>query len=106
MKTRSTIMVVLAALLIATLGLAAEGTVSTVKGQVVAVDMKTKTLTVKADGADGKEVPVQLAADTKIVKGGAPITVQDLGIGDKVTVNGKVVDGKWTAVTIGVEPKA
>lgn len=106
MNPRNVVAFALVAVLLTTLGFAAEGQLTTVKGQVVAVDLKTQTLTVKSDGPDKKEVPVQLAADTKIMKAGAAIAVQEIGIGDKVTVNGKVVDGKWTAVTIGVEPKA
>ena len=106
MHPRNLAAFVLAALVVTTLGLAADGQLTTVKGEVVAVDVKTQTVTVKSDGPDKKEVAVQLAADTKILKGGAAIGAKDLGVGDKVTVNGKLVDGKWTAVTIGVEPKA
>lgn len=105
MERKTTLLVALVVVILATLGYAAEGKLATVKGQIVAVDLKTNTLTVKADGPAAKEVSIQLGADTKIVRGDAAITLQELGIGEKVTVNGKEVAGKLTAVTIGVEPK-
>lgn len=105
MNPRKVVPFFLVALLVATLGFAADGQLTTMKGQVVSLDLKMNTLTVKSEAADGKQVTVQLAADTKILKAGATIGAQEIGVGDKVTVNGKVVDGKWTAVTIGVEPK-
>ena len=104
MNPRSAIVLVVVALLVTSLGFAADGKVSTVKGQVVSVDTQTKMLTVQAEGPEKKDIPIQLAADTKILRGGKEIQVQEIGIGEKVTVNGKVVDGKWTAVTIGIEP--
>jgi hypothetical protein len=106
MERKTSILIALVVFALATLGYAAEGKLATVKGQVVAVDLKLNTVTVKAEGPAPKEVSIQLGADTKIVRGDAPITLKELGIGEKVTVNGKEVAGKLTAVTIGVDPKS
>jgi pyruvate dehydrogenase E2 component (dihydrolipoamide acetyltransferase) len=64
--------------------------VKQVTGEVVAVDAKAKTLTVK-----GKKADVVLTADDK-----AAAKLADVKVGDKVTVKYKETDGKNVATGI------
>ena len=64
--------------------------VKQVTGEVVAVDAKAKTLTVK-----GKKADVALSVDDK-----AAAKLADVKVGDKVTVKYKETDGKNVATSI------
>ena len=64
--------------------------VKQVTGEVVAVDAKAKTLTVK-----GKKADVALSVDEK-----AAAKLADVKVGDKVTVKYKEMDGKNVATSV------
>ncbi len=64
--------------------------VKQVTGEVVAVDAKAKTLTVK-----GKKADVVLSVDDK-----AAAKLADVKVGDKVTVKYKETDGKNVATSV------
>lgn len=78
---------------------------ATADGQVVSVDAAAKSLVVRIDGPSGtsRELTLELADDTKIVKDGAAIALGDLRRGEKITVTYRRQDDKQIAVNIGVQ---
>ena len=103
-----------AGLLVSSAALAAdENKLTTMSGTVVSTDAQANTVTVKAEGmgqaagqAQAETVTIQVAPDTKIIKAGKKIALNEIAGGEKVTVNYKNVDGKKQAVSIGVESTA
>jgi Cu/Ag efflux protein CusF len=77
---------------------------TTVQGQIMNVDESARSLTVKA--ADGKEVTVQLAAQTEVKVKGKEGELKDLRPGDQVTVVYKSEDGKNLARSITADQGA
>jgi len=75
--------------------------VKQVTGEVIAVDAKANTVTVK-----GKKVEVIVTCDdkTKVMMGKEKKTLADVKAGDKVTVKYKEVDGKNVAKSIAIKP--
>jgi hypothetical protein len=94
------------------------------KGQVVSSDARSNTLVVKVDkgpgtttppgstqppgmsGTSANEMAFVVGPDTKILKGSKKASLAEISGGDKVTVNYKMVGGKFMAVSIGIEPAA
>lgn len=110
MKTGSILLA--AGLLVSSAALAAdENKLTTMSGTVVSTDAQANTVTVKAEGAgqgagQAPDVTIVVAPDTKIIKAGKKIALNEIAGGEKVTVNYKNVDGKKQAVSIGVETTA
>ena len=98
-----------AGLLVSSAALAAdEAKLTTMNGTVVSTDAQQSTVLVKVDQGAGKseDVTIVVAPDTKIIKAGKKVALNDVAGGEKVTVNYKTVDGKKQAVSIGVESAA
>jgi len=70
-------------------------------GEVAAVDVKAKTITVKTKKGD---VTAMVDDKTKIMMGKDMKTLADIKAGDKVTVKYSETDGKMTAKTIAIKP--
>src|SRR5262245_12506760 len=114
MKTGSILLA--AGLLVSSAALAAdENKLTTMSGTVVSTDAQANTVTLKAEGAgmaagqgagQAENVTITVAPDTKIIKAGKKISLNEIAGGEKVTVNYKNVDGKKQAVSIGVETTA
>jgi hypothetical protein len=104
MKTGSILLA--AGLLVSSAALAAdENKLTTMSGTVVSTDAQANTVTVQG-ASPAESVTIQVAPDTKIIKAGKKIALNEIAGGEKVTVNYKNVDGKKQAVSIGVEPTA
>lgn len=75
--------------------------VKQVTGEVAAVDVKAKTVTVK-----GKKSDITAVVDdkTKIMMDKEVKTIADLKAGDKVTLKYSDVDGKMIAKSIAIKP--
>lgn len=80
---------------------------ATASGQITSIDTVAKALVVKvADPrATKSDVTFILADDSKIIKDGAAVGLDDLKQGDKVTVTYRAEDGKNVVVNIGVGSK-
>ena len=106
MKTGSILLA--AGLLVSSAALAAdENKLTTMSGTVVSTDAQANTVTVKAaETGQAEDVTIVVAPDTKIIKAGKKIALNEIAGGEKVTVNYKNVDGKKQAVSIGVETTA
>jgi Cu/Ag efflux protein CusF len=70
-------------------------------GEVAAVDVKAKTITVKAKKGD---VTAMVDDKTKIMMGKDMKTLADIKAGDKVSVKYSETDGKMTAKSIAIKP--
>ena len=84
------------------------GRMATAAGQIASVDAAAKSLVVKvADpGGQPQELNLVVADDSKIIKNGATVTLNDLKQGDRVTITYKAQDGKNMVVNIGVDSKS
>jgi hypothetical protein len=80
---------------------------ATAGGMVTSIDTVGNSLVVKVEGQPGEvhDVTFVVAADSKLLKDGAAVTLEDLKQGDKVTVTYKAQSGKNVVVNIGVESK-
>jgi Cu/Ag efflux protein CusF len=80
---------------------------ATAGGMVASIDMAAKSLVVKVEGqqGDAHDMTFVVAEDSKLLKDGAAVTLEDLKQGDKVTVTYKAQSGKNVVVNIGVESK-
>lgn len=94
-------------LLVASVAVAGEARLATAGGQVSAIDAASKSLTVKvaAPSGEAKDMTFMVADDSKILKNGAVVGLNDLVKGDKVTVTYKSMEGKNVVVNIGVDSK-
>jgi Cu/Ag efflux protein CusF len=81
---------------------------STAGGQIASIDSAANMVVVKVVGQTGEsqDLSFVVAEDSKIVKGGAAVTLGDLKQGDKVTVTYQAKGGKNVIVNIGVESKS
>jgi Cu/Ag efflux protein CusF len=80
---------------------------ATAGGMVASIDAAARSLVVKVEGqkGDAHDMTFVVAEDSKLVKDGAAVTLEDLKQGDKVTVTYKTESGKNVVVNIGVESK-
>lgn len=76
----------------------------TVSGEVMAIDAKASTLTVK--GPKKGDVVVSVTDKTKIMSGKDKKTLADIKAGDKVKVAYTEAEGKNTASSVTIEPAA
>ena len=68
-------------------------------GKIVSIDAAANKFVMSADaGKKTKKVTIAVTAQTRIGKGGAPITLTNLAVDDKISV--KLNDDKKTAATI------
>lgn len=70
-----------------------------VTGDVTAVDLNAKTITVKGKTGD---IVISVDDKTKITAGKEAKTLADIKVGDKVTVNYTEAEGKNTAKSIDI----
>lgn len=82
----------------------AKGKKGTVTGEVMAIDAKANTLTVK--GPKKGDVAVTVTDKTKITAGKDAKTMADIKAGDKVKVAYTEAEGKNTANSINIEASA
>jgi Cu/Ag efflux protein CusF len=80
---------------------------STAGGMVASIDTVAKSIVVKVESQPGgaHDMTFVVAEDSKLLKDGAPVALDDLKQGDKVTVTYKAQSGKNVVVNIGVESK-
>ncbi len=98
-------LLVASAVLVGAVAIAAEP-VKSLKGEVAAVDVQQKTVTVKVAGdnpSDEKELSLKVDAKTQITKSGQRIELSALRSGDAVVVSFHGAPGSEVAVSIGVQ---
>ena len=80
---------------------------ATAGGMVASIDTEGKMLVVKVEGhkGDAHDMTFVVADDSKLLKDGMAVSLEDLKQGDKVTVTYKAQSGKNVVVNIGVESK-
>ena len=80
---------------------------ATAGGLVMSIDTAAKSLvvTVADEKGSAHDVTFVVADDSKLIKGGAAVTLDELKQGDKVTVTYRAQSGKNVVVNIGVESK-
>jgi Cu/Ag efflux protein CusF len=80
---------------------------ATARGMVTSIDAVAKSMvvTVADEKGNAHDVTFVVAEDSKLIKGGAAVTLDELKEGDKVTVTYRAQSGKNVVVNIGVESK-
>jgi hypothetical protein len=81
------------------------GPVETVQGTVVSVEAQAKALTVRSESPEGspEEVRFEVNDETKIVRDGVSIKLQELRQGNVVVVNYRTQANSRVALSIGVQ---
>jgi hypothetical protein len=81
---------------------AAEGVAPALAGELTRVDLTRRSLSLKLEGREGREIDADTSADTRIVSHGRTLRLEDLRPGDRVLVLAGDDAGKRVARVIKV----